>query len=438
MKKILSLVMAFISCFSFVSCNKTVKVENMEEKALNAVVGYTSNKEFMIKGWVMPSANSYESYRLVKELGVTHVMIDGNTGLKFGDEKFEAVMGYMNELGVNGIYTIGNFGRDEELDYGLDKDFTKYSAIKGVNYFDEPYEREMNSHIYDMLVEHEKKYDDKLFFYSNLLPYHAFGKDYNAHVENYCEDVLSKVNGRRILSMDVYPYYYGDKLIESTWLAGLETISKNARKYNCEMMIWVQTIENLSLGDGSLRQPLKEEFAHQVYSALAFGAKGFGYFTLGSGLAPGWGEALITRYDEASESYYWAKELNENVCSFQDVYLSFNHEKTLAVDGDEAENQCLNFLYMDKRPTLDKVNDISAKEDALIGQFDNGGQKAYMITNFAEPMLGKKNVVKMTFENANAVVVYANGQRKVYRLIDGKAVFNLGIGEGVFAIPVNV
>ena len=203
-------------------------------------------------------------------------------------------------------------------------------------------------------------------------------------------------------------------------------------------MIWVQTIENLSLGDGSLRQPLKEEFAHQVYSALAFGAKGFGYFTLGSGLAPGWGEALITRYDEASESYYWAKKLNEDVCSFQDVYLSFNHEKTLAVDGDEAENQCLNFMYMDKRPTLDKVNDISAKEDALIGQFDNGGQKAYMITNFAEPMLGKKNVVKMTFENANAVVVYANGQRKVYRLIDGKAVFNLGIGEGVFAIPVNV
>ena len=78
------------------------------------------------------------------------------------------------------------------------------------------------------------------------------------------------------------------------------------------------------------------------------------------------------------------------------------------------------------------------KIGALIGQFDNGGQKAYIITNFAEPMLGKKNTVKMTFENANAVVVYADGQRNVYRLIDGKAVFNLNIGEGVFAIPLNV
>ena len=44
----------------------------------------------------------------------------------------------------------------------------------------------------------------------------------------------------------------------------------------------------------------------------------------------------------------------------------------------------------------------------------------------------------MTFEGANAIVVYAGGQKRAYRLIDGKAVISLGVGEGVFVIPVTV
>jgi len=435
MKRFLCFILAVIACFSFTACKE---IENMEEKAISAVAKYASGKEFMIKGWLMPNTNTLESYKLVKELGVNHVMIDSGTGVVFGTQQFEDVMGYMEEAGVNGIFTLGNADKVTDPYDGMDQDFRRYPAIKGINYFDEPRGREQNTLIYNMMSAHEQKYGDDLFAYTNLFPYSVYNYEYNDYVKNYCEDVLCKINGRKILAMDVYPYYTGDKLIEPTWLAGLEIIGKNARDYGLEMQIWIQSMENLSLGGNSLRKPIKEEYAHQIYSALAFGAKGFGYFTLGTGLAPGWGEALIKKDGTASESYYWAKEINKEVCSFQDVYLSFNYQKTLAVDGEEAENQCINFLYMDKRPTLDKVSEIYAKEDALIGQFDNGGQKAYMITNFAEPMLGKKNTVKMTFENANAVVVYADGQRNVYRLIDGKAVFNLNIGEGVFAIPVNV
>ena len=437
MRRIICFIMMVITCLSLAACSGS-NVEKVEEKALNAIAGYSSGKEFMIKGWLMPNTNTYESYKLVKELGITHVMIDDGTGVAFGTELFENVMGYMHELGVNGVFTLGNADREASPYDGMDQDFRRYPAIKGINYFDEPRGSEQNRQISEMISAHEKKYGNELFAYTNLFPYSVYNEGYDDYVKNFCDEVIAKINGRKILAMDVYPYYSGDKLIESTWLAGLETIGKHARDYGAEMQIWIQSMENLSLGNNSLRKPIREEYAHQIYSALAFGAKGYGYFTLGSGLAAGWGEALIKRDGTASESYWWAKDINEEVCSFQDIYLSFNYEKTLAVDGDEAENQCINFLYMDKRPTLDKVSNISAAEDALIGQFDNGGQKAYIITNFAEPMLGKKNTVKMTFENANAVVVYADGQRNVYRLIDGKAVFNLNIGEGVFAIPLNV
>lgn len=438
MRKIMSILLSAVTCLSFAGCG-IESVDNIEDKVLNAVSGYTSGKEFVIKGWLTPNTNTYESYKLARDAGITHIMIDSGTNLQeYGSQQFNDVMGYMQELGLNGIYTLGNGGRTTDIYDGMDKNFTDYPAIKGVNYFDEPFERVQNNAIYNVIAAHEDKYGDKLFAYTNLLPYHAFGDTYDSYVENYCKDVLSKIRGRKILSMDVYPYYNGDKLIESTWLAGLETIGKNARDYGLEMQIWIQSMENLALGDGSLRKPIKEEYAHQIYAALAFGAKGIGYFTLGTGLAPGWGEALITKDGTASESYYWAKEINAEICSFQDAYLSFNWEKALAVDGTQAENQCINFMFMDKRPTLDKVQNISATEDALIGQFDNGGKKAYIIANFAEPMTGKENTVEMTFEGANAIVVYVKGERKVFRLIDGKAVFSLGVGEGVFAIPVTV
>ena len=445
MRKFFCLLMSIVTCFLFTACNSNASgnengggVGKVEEKALKVVEKYSSGKEFMIKGWLMPNTNTLESYKLVKELGITHVMIDSGTGVAFGTQQFEDVMKYMEEAGVNGIFTLGNGDRATEPYDGMDQDFRKWPAIKGINYFDEPRGSEQNTVIFNMIKAHEEKYGNDLFAYTNLFPYSVYNEKYNDYVKNYCEDVLSKISGRKILAMDVYPYYYGDKLIESTWIAGLETIGKYARDYGLEMQIWIQSMENLSLGTNSLRKPIKEEYAHQIYSALAFGAKGFGYFTLGTGLAPGWGEALIKKDGTASESYFWAKEINAEVCSFQDVYLSFNYEKTLAVDGEKSANQCINFMYMDARPTLDGISNISAKEDALIGQFENGGQKAYMITNFAEPMLGKKNTVSMTFTNANAVVVYVNGKSSVYRLIDGKAVFNLNIGEGVFAIPVNV
>lgn len=438
MKRIMSLFLSVVTCLSFAGCAEKT-VENIEEKALSVVSGYTSGKEFMIKGWLSPNTNTYESYKLAKDMGITHIMIDDGTGLTgYGTTQFEDVMGYMHELGLGAIYTLGNGDRETSPNDGMDKDFTEYPAIKGINYFDEPRGDEQNQIIHNMISAHEQKYGSNIFAYTNLFPYSVFDDKYDDYVRSYCETVLSKIKGRRILAMDVYPYYAGDKLIESTWLAGLEVIAKNARDFDLEMQIWIQTMENASLGVNSLRKPIKEEYGHQIYSALAFGSKGIGYFTLGTGLAPGWGEALIKKDGTASESYYWAKEMNSYLKAMQEVYLSFNWEKTLAVDGSQAQNQCINFMYMDKRPTLDKVSGISATEDALIGQFDNGGKKAYMITNFAEPMTRKENIVELTFEDANAVVVYAKGEQKVYRLINGKAVFSLNVGEGAFVIPVNV
>ena len=241
MRRIICFIMMVITCLSLAACGGN-NVEKVEEKALNAIAGYSSGKEFMIKGWLMPNTNTYESYKLVKELGITHVMIDGGTGVEFGTEQFENVMGYMHELGVNGVFTLGNADREASPYDGMDQDFRRYPAIKGINYFDEPRGSEQNRQISEMISAHEKKYGNELFAYTNLFPYSVYNEGYDDYVKNFCDEVIAKINGRKILAMDVYPYYSGDKLIESTWLAGLETIGKHARDYGAEMQIWIQRL----------------------------------------------------------------------------------------------------------------------------------------------------------------------------------------------------
>lgn len=68
---------------------------------------------------------------------------------------------------------------------------------------------------------------------------------------------------------------------------------------------------------------------------------------------------------------------------------------------------------------------------------DENGNHGYMLVGFDDPYNENKTEVSMTFDGAEGLIIYRNGQRTLSEdLTDGNFNVTLSAGEGVFVIPV--
>ena len=83
------------------------------------------------------------------------------------------------------------------------------------------------------------------------------------------------------------------------------------------------------------------------------------------------------------------------------------------------------------------MNGAQATQDALIGQFkDESGNDGLIVVNFTDPAYGLRNTVSLDFKNASKVRVYKKGVAYDYQVLENHFELELGVGEGVFMIPV--
>ena len=145
------------------------------------------------------------------------------------------------------------------------------------------------------------------------------------------------------------------------------------------------------------------------------------------------------------DRYYWAQEVNSEISKFDHVYLSFDWDGVMGVNGTnntesdpEYVNSSFNLLATPLEQ-LDCATKVTATEDTLIGQFkDKDGRDGLIVTNFNEPTADLSDTVDFEFKDANRAVVYKNGERKIYEVKNNKLRLKLATGEGVFVIPVKV
>ena len=203
-----------------------------------------------------------------------------------------------------------------------------------------------------------------------------------------------------------------------------------------------------SYSDGGRRDILsKDDLTFQVYTDMAFGINGFTYFTYRKSFLGGFGGGCVENdvSCKPTEVYYWAQETNEAINKFDHVYLSFDWNGVMGVNGknnvaDDPEYENASFMNLaTPLKELDCAKSVSATEDTIIGQFkDKDGRDGLMVTNFSEPTTGLRDVVSFEFKKANRAIVYRNGERKIYEVKKNKLDLKLACGEGVFVIPVNV
>ncbi|RED52780.1 cohesin domain-containing protein [Cohnella phaseoli] len=108
-----------------------------------------------------------------------------------------------------------------------------------------------------------------------------------------------------ILSFDFYPFAKWEEF-RAGYYTNLETIRKQAQLAGIDFWSYMQ-----SVGDNWLRDPNESEMRYQVYTNLAYGAKGYMWYTYFT--PPGHNNALIRSDGTKNNSYYWAKAIDAEV-----------------------------------------------------------------------------------------------------------------------------
>lgn len=439
-KSAFALMLAVIMLCTLASCNPTIK----------GYPEYEDNKSMWIGGWDVPM-NTLEDYRMAKDMGLTHMFID-NMFAKKGTEGYIQQLKYCEEVGLKAIV-----GMDAALN-NVDKvkldttDYSIYPSVDMINVWDEPYSSNFDE-VAEWVDKLNEIYNGEMTLFINQTPMsnrddEAYEESTEAFLELAYTKFLSKLNGRKIFSTDIYPLLeaYGEYALDTSWLHKMEVYANYAKQYRNEGGEFHMFIQTYSANKN--RDVLsKKDITFQVYTDMAFGINGFTYFTYRKSFIGGFGGGCVENDVSCTpnDTYYWAQEVNSEIAKFDHVYLSFDWEGVMGVNGTnnfeiepDYENNSFSLL---KAPlsTLNGVKSVSATEDTLIGQFkDKDGRAGFIVTNFTEPTNLLKDVVTFNFKNANRAIVYRNGEKQIYEVKGGKLNLKLDAGEGVFVIPVKV
>lgn len=418
--------------------------------ANNGYPEYEDNKSMWIGGWDVPM-NTLEDYQMAKDMGLTHMFID-NMFAKKGTEEYAQQLRYCEQAGLKAIV-----GMDTSLNnvdnVKLDTtDYSIYPAVDMINVWDEPYSSKFDE-VAEWVDRLNEIYKGEMTLFINQTPMSnkddkAFEESTEAFLELAYTKFLSKLNGRKIFSTDIYPLLeaYGEYALDTSWLHKMEVYANYAKQYRNEGGEFHMFIQTYS-ADKNRDILSKQDISFQVYTDMAFGINGFTYFTYRKSFLGGFGGGCVENDVSCTptETYYWAKELNAEIAKFDHVYLSFDWEGVMGVNGTnnyEIDPEYVNDsfdLLSAPLTALNGVKNVTATEDTLIGQFkDKDGRAGFIVTNFTEPTNLLKDTVTFEFNKANRAIVYRNGERQIYEVKKNKLELNLGAGEGVFIIPVSI
>lgn len=445
-KSALALILAGVTALSFTGCS------NGGSSADEQYPEYENNQYMWIGGWD-PPINTEADYKFAADMGLTHMFIDGVMA-KRGTKAFTDQLVNCEKAGLKAIV-----GMDTSLANtdGVELDETDYSiypAVDMINVWDEPYENVFPD-VASRIKRLNEIYDGKdVTLYVNGDMWHAKSPTELDATINYVnklyDEVLSEINGRKILSTDIYPLLSSadGNCLQTNWLYDMSCyadLTKEHREDGAEFLMFIQNYSSSGSITNQREISDKSEFLFQVYTDMCFGIKGFSWFTYRKSFLNFGGGCVENDVSCRPTKYYqMAKEVNEEISKFDHVYLSFDWEGIMGLNGtlntvDDPEYINPSFNFNSELKELSCANKVSATQDTLIGQFkDKEGRAGLMVTNFTDPADGQKDVVSFEFKDANRAVVYRGGERKIYEVKDNKVDLKLAAGEGIFVIPVKI
>jgi hypothetical protein len=385
---------------------------------LTPVVGSAEylQKQFIIGGYVGPHQTE-EQYRLYKEAGFTTVL-----DFPWEGDKYQKTLELAEKVGgLNVIFSIDQqfllykpepFVPQERIAKFI-KEVRNNKVVLGYNLFDEPQEKHIALLVaagkYIRSLEPDKLTWISFFLYNDKLA--------RSMLEQFTPSVISSPE---------YPYCPKVDMFEELYQI-LETYRGIAIKFRTPLWLYVQSAswpwpQN---HEGDRRLPKLSEIRMQVYSNLAYGAKGLWYYTYVTPRhAKGVTSVILDQYDRIKPEYSGIKTINAEVLALGPVLMTLN-----SVD------------VMHVKPNIKGVkpfipNNIIANiegENLLVGCFkDTSGGDYFMIVN--KLTNSANNNIRIMFQAKVAglsQIDRVKGRPVKHRISNGSTVVNLGPGDGM-------
>ena len=410
---------------------------------------YADDKELMIGGWDSPIPTK-ENYQAAKDMGLTHIFLDQYYA-GIDSPQYATTLKWCEEIGLDTLLLTGfntsDGGGWPDAQWDRLYEMAQSPAADMICYWDEPYEDQFDK-VKSMVDKHNAKYGDAAdapTFYVTFDPAGRPTANVNGQFGEYAtkiwDDVLQHVQGKKFLSLDVYPLYSANGVtgVKNDWLPKMETMANLSKEHDADFHMFIQSYWT---DDNTTRRVSEIDLGYQVYVCMAFGITGFSYFTYTESFLSGMTGGCVTRKDcTPTELHGWAQMLNTSLKKFDNVYLSFDWNGVYPIVGSENEvgdNTAFGALKT-ALSSLACASQVSATQDTIIGEFkDKDGNDGLIVTNYSNPVDNLSDDVNITFKDANRALVYRNGERTVYALKNGKLNLRLAAGEGVFIIPVKI
>lgn len=244
------------------------------------------------------SKNHIKALRVIERGGI-NILINGSFGLmpepyalktafeNLGDSKLKWLTILANDCKDDFIYNNSNDSINKDISKFI-KEFYNPKYTYGWYLWDEPGPNEKICPASDALKNNDFEDINRMSIqirsdsvqsskldYVNLMPSYWGGTPNIDSYKKYIDSYFSSQEFKpRVLSVDHYPFVmetYGG--FRRNYYSNLEILRKKSLEYNVPLWVIV-----LSSGHEPYKNPTFEEISFQVYSALAYGAKGTGYY----------------------------------------------------------------------------------------------------------------------------------------------------------------
>ncbi|WP_141504753.1 beta-galactosidase [Paenibacillus luteus] len=202
--------------------------------------------------------------------------------------------------------------------------YKDHPAVLGYNLIDEPF-----AELYPAMKETSdriKALDPTRLIYTNHYALNENGLHYFAlengrpmGYEDYINDWLA--TDPDMLSYDYYPYL-SSGVDEKVHYQTLEFLRKQCLSYDKDLWVYIQSV---AYDTFFIEKPNENQMRFQVYSSLAYGVKGYVYFSYATDTGPGleaMHDGLILPDGSKNDTYEYAKKINEEVLNLGSTLLS--------------------------------------------------------------------------------------------------------------------
>ena len=388
---------------------------------------------FMIGGWVAPPPTK-NNYITLSRCGLNAIFLVGKE-----TENYALAKRHLTAASKAGVSVFLGGGNDLSLAAVNARRFKSYENVAGVNVFDEPTIDRINE--ISLAAKRLKRANASRGFYINLLPSYspakALGESFAYYVDAYAA-LVAAVEKNGWLSFDYYPIVVdnGKPSLCKAWLSDTETVAKAAKKYGLKPHFFLQS---MSFG-GEIsayhdRKPTLEDFRLQMYTYIAYGAKGFTHFCYQSPVSPEFNETQTGLILSGKKTERWAvaKKANSEIRAFCDLLTALSWQGCVKISGKNGDKAAFNGLDDFGFSGMEFVKKAISDENILVGAYKGDSKEGYTIVNFADTSKNVTAKVKLTFNKPATLTVYKKGV-KVVKTALKSATFTLGKGEGIFVI----